>query len=114
LNQCKEVTIWGTGNAKREFLYVDDAADTLLFLMENYDRPEHINIGSGEDISILNLAHLISEIIGFKGQIKTDPGKPDGMPRKLMDNSRLKALGWEHKLGLKEGLQKTYEYFLAR
>lgn len=111
-NENKEVIIWGTGSARREFLYVDDAAEACLFLMDNYTSSKHINIGSSEDISILNLAKLVGNTIGFKGSILKDTTKPDGMPRKLMDSSEILNLGWHPNLTLKEGIEKTYEYFL--
>lgn len=106
------VTIWGTGNPLREFLYVDDLADACVFLMNNYDSSEIINIGSGHEISIKNLAHLIKEIVGFKGGIIFDQSKPDGTPRKLLDCSKIHNLGWKHTTGLKEGIEKTYQYYL--
>ena len=89
INNKREVVIWGTGSARREFLYVDDAAEACLFLMDNYNSSEHINIGSGEDISILELAELIGGIVGYQGKIVKDTTKPDGMPRKLMDSTCL-------------------------
>lgn len=112
VNQAIEVTIWGTGSARREFLYVDDAADACVFLMENYNSSEHINIGSGKDISILELAELVASIVGYKGTILKDTTKPDGMPRKLMDSSKISGLGWVYKFDLSSGIRKTYEYFL--
>ncbi|WP_394747995.1 GDP-L-fucose synthase family protein [Spongiimicrobium salis] len=112
VNDSKEVVIWGTGSARREFLYVDDAAEACLFLMENYNKSEHINIGSSEDISILELAELIKTVVGYKGPIVKDTTKPDGMPRKLMDSSKILAMGWKYKLNLKEGIEKTYALFL--
>ncbi len=110
--QSKEVVIWGTGSAKREFLYVDDAAEACLFLMKNYDNSTHINIGSGEDISIYDLAIIIKDVVGYKGEIVKDTSKPDGMPRKLMDNEKIRSLGWQYKIGLTEGIKKTYTWFL--
>lgn len=107
-----EVVIWGTGSAKREFMYVDDAAEACLFLMKNYNDPEHINIGSGNDVSILELTGLIKETIGFTGELVKDTTKPDGMPRKLMDSSKIEQLGWKHQTSLKDGLEKAYQYFL--
>lgn len=114
INQHKEVIIWGTGNARREFLYVDDAAEACLYLMKNYNNSDHINIGSGEDISIYELANIIKEVVGFKGEIVKDTSKPDGMPRKLMDNSRISSLGWRHKTSLEEGIRMAYEFFLDK
>src|SRR5690606_3769116 len=90
------VTIWGSGTPRREFLFADDLAEACLFLMENYNSRELINIGTGEDITILELAQLVSEIVGFKGEIELDASKPDGTPRKLLDVSKLHQLGWKH------------------
>jgi GDP-L-fucose synthase len=104
--------IWGTGSARREFLHVDDCADALVFLLKNYSGHEHVNVGSEEEVTILELAELISEVVGFKGQIVTDPTKPDGTPRKLMDGSKLKAMGWRPKIGLREGIAATYRWYL--
>lgn len=106
------VTIWGTGAPRREFLYIDDLADACVFLMENYDGPDIINIGVGEDISIADLAMLVGEITGYKGDIVYDGSKPDGTPRKLLDVSRLHSLGWKAKTGLREGIKKTYEWYV--
>ena len=108
-NNKKFVTIWGTGNPLREFLHSDDLASACLFLMNNYSEPGIINIGVGKDISILDLAITIKEIVGFKGEILTDPSKPDGTPRKLMDVSKLTKLGWKAKIKLKEGIKKVYD-----
>jgi GDP-L-fucose synthase len=102
------VTIWGTGTPRREFLHVDDMADACLFLMEQYDEPGHINIGCGEDLSILELAGLIASVIGFTGEITTDSSQPDGTPRKLMDVSRLMALGWKPQISLQQGIESVY------
>jgi len=107
-----EVVIWGTGTPKREFLHVDDLADACLFLMQNYSGEEIVNVGVGEDISILELARLVAEVVGFEGRIATDPSKPDGTPRKLMDVSRLEGLGWKAQIGLREGIEGTYRWFL--
>ena len=106
------VEMWGTGSPLREFLHVDDLADACYFLMENYDEKGFVNIGVGEDISIKDLALLIKEIVGFNGEIKHDLSKPDGTPRKLMDVSKLKNLGWTASISLKEGIQKVYAEFL--
>jgi GDP-L-fucose synthase len=103
-----DVTIWGSGKPLREFMFSDDLAEACVFLMKNYEKPELINVGTGEEVSILQLAELISSIVGFKGQIKFDSTKPDGTPRKLMDSRKLKALGFQHKISLKEGIEKTY------
>jgi len=107
------VTLWGTGTPRREFLHVDDCADALVFLMRNYSSHEHINVGSGSDLTILELAQAICRIVGFSGSIVTDPTKPDGTPRKLMDGSRIAAMEWQPKIGLEDGIRSTYQYFLA-
>jgi GDP-L-fucose synthase len=102
------VTIWGTGAPKREFLHADDLASACLFLMETYNASGFVNIGVGEDISILDLARLVKGIIGFEGEILTDNTKPDGTPRKLMDVSKLADLGWRSSITLEEGIRKVY------
>ncbi len=107
-----EVVVWGTGKPRREFLYVDDLADAALFLMQNYDDSQWINVGVGVDISIGELAELIRDVVGFKGRITYDPGKPDGMPRKLLDVAKIKGLGWQAKTLLREGVAKAYQWFL--
>ncbi len=107
------VSVWGSGSPLREFLYVDDCADACVHLMTGYSGALHINVGSGEEISILDLTRLVMEVLGHDGEIVTDPSKPDGTPRKLMDSSRLKALGWSPKVGLREGIAKAYAAFLA-
>jgi GDP-L-fucose synthase len=109
------VTLWGTGEPYREFLYVDDLANACIFLMENHDAKdlsEFVNIGKGEDIRIKDLAPLIKGIVEFKGAIKFDPSRPDGTPRKLLDNSRMRSLGWQPKIPLEEGIRRTYEWYL--
>lgn len=103
------VEIWGTGNPHREFLYVDDLADACLFLMKNYNEKEIINVGTGEDLTIKELALLIKEITGYKGDLKFDSSKPDGTMRKLLDVSKIHSLGWKHKTYLREGITRTYE-----
>lgn len=108
-NGDSSVTIWGTGSPKREFLHADDLAQACLFLMENYDDSGLVNIGIGEDISILDLAILVKKVVGFEGEILTDTTKPDGTPRKLMDVSKLSGLGWKAKITLEEGIQKVYD-----
>ena len=105
------VEIWGTGSPLREFLYVDDLADACIFLMEKYNEKMFVNVGAGRDISIKDLAHLIKDIVGFKGEINFDSTKPDGTPRKLMDVSRLSTMGWQYSVHLREGLEKTYEIY---
>ena len=106
------VTIWGTGDPRREFLYVDDLADACLFLMKNYEEDEIINIGAGKDISIKELAGMIKEIVGYEGDMTFDTTKPDGMPRKLLDVSKMKKLGWEPKISLRDGINLTYDWCL--
>jgi GDP-L-fucose synthase len=106
------VRVWGSGNPRREFLHVDDLADACVFLMENYDQPDIINIGWGKDISIRELAELIAETTGFAGELELDPSKPDGTPRKLLDVTRLTDLGWRAQIGLAEGIRTTYSWFV--
>lgn len=108
------VTIWGSGKPVREFMFADDLAEACVFLMENYSEAEFINVGTGEEVSILELAMLIGETVGFKGEITFDSSKPDGTPRKLMDSSKLHNLGFKHKTSLKEGLKLTYQDFLTK
>ena len=108
-NNDPEVVIWGTGTPKREFLYVDDLAEACYYLMLNYNEAGFVNIGTGEDISIRDLALLIKDIIGFEGEIKQDTSKPDGTPRKLMDVSRLTSLGWKATVNLSEGIRRVFE-----
>ncbi len=111
VNDKNEVVIWGTGKPKREFLHVDDLADALLFLMNNYNGDEFVNVGVGKDISILELAQLIKDVVGFEGEIVNDLSKPDGTPRKWLDVSRLNDLGWEAQISLEEGIKDTYQWF---
>jgi GDP-L-fucose synthase len=108
-----EVVIWGTGRPRREFLHVDDLASACLFLMERYAEAQHINVGTGEDLSIRELAELVRAIVHPGSRLVFDTSKPDGMPRKLLDVSRLHALGWRHRIGLEEGIRSTYDWFLA-
>lgn len=107
-----KIVVWGTGTPRREFLYVDDCADALVFLLKNYSEYQHINVGSGEDISILDLTRLVCEIVGFEGEIVHDFSKPDGTPRKLMSAEKLRALGWAPHASLQEGIAETYRWFL--
>ena len=107
----KSVTIWGTGTPRREFLYVDDLADACVFLMEHYDGTELINIGTGQDITIRELAEIISKVVGFSGEFAFDTSKPDGTPRKLLDVSYLRNIGWNAKVGLEEGIVMTYHWY---
>jgi GDP-L-fucose synthase len=107
------ITLWGTGEALREFLFVDDAADASVFLLDHYNEAGPINVGFGEDISIKDLATMIAEIVGFTGTVEWDATRPNGTPRKILDSSRIHNLGWAPKVGLVEGIRRTYESFLA-
>jgi GDP-L-fucose synthase len=109
---ARELVVWGSGKPRREFLHVDDLAAACIFLLEKHDSPEIINVGCGEDISIRELAELICEIVGFEGELAWDATKPDGTPRKLLDVSKIHALGWHHRIGLREGIGRTYQWFL--
>jgi GDP-L-fucose synthase len=106
-----EIEVWGTGTPRREFLHVDDLADALVFLMERYSDEEHVNIGWGEDVSIAELAETVAEVVGFRGRLRFDTSKPDGTPRKLLDTSKLKQLGWTPRIRLREGLADAYAWF---
>jgi GDP-L-fucose synthase len=105
------VEVWGTGHARREFLHVDDAADAIVHLMKNYSGAEHVNIGTGEDLTILDLAKLICEVVGYNGALKTDPSKPDGTQRKHLDVTKLNATGWRPRYDLRAGLLNAYDWF---
>ncbi len=111
IKEASQVEIWGTGMPMREFLHVDDMADACLFLMENYDGQEHVNIGAGKELSIKELAVLMKEIVGYEGELVFDASKPDGMKRKLLDTNKLNKLGWHHKIGLSEGIKATYDWY---
>jgi len=104
--------IWGSGTPRREFLHVDDCADALVFLMKNYSGNQHVNVGSGKDVTIAELAELVMEVVGLEGGLRKDTSKPDGAPRKLMSGDKLHALGWTPKIGLKDGLRSAYQWFL--
>ncbi|MHB2153636.1 GDP-L-fucose synthase [Calditrichota bacterium GD2] len=115
----RAVILWGSGKPRREFLYVDDLADAIFFLMNNIDARDlydqgitHLNIGTGEDLTIRELADIIKKVVGYEGEIKYDTSKPDGTPRKLLDVTRLHELGWKHKISLEEGIKRTYEWFV--
>jgi GDP-L-fucose synthase len=108
---AKSVTVWGTGTPRREFLHVDDLADACVFLMANYSAPEIVNIGWGQDVSILELAELVKDVVGYEGDIELDTSKPDGTPRKLLDTSRLSSLGWKPSIDLEEGIRGTYDWY---
>jgi GDP-L-fucose synthase len=109
----RKLTVWGSGKPRREFLHVDDVASACLLLLEKYDSPEIINVGCGEDISIRELAELICEVVGFDGDLAWDTTKPDGTPRKLLDVTKLRVLGWKPSIPLRDGIARTYEWFLA-
>ena len=111
--KAQSVTVWGTGTPRREFLHVDDLAVASIFLMQNYDSPEIINVGTGEDISIGDLAALIGEIVGYQGRLEFDVTKPDGTPRKLLDVRRINNLGWKAGIGLREGIRNTYDWYMG-
>lgn len=113
INNNSSVEIWGTGTPLREFLYVDDMADACVFLMENYDGEQHVNIGTGEEISIKELAEVIKDVVGFNGELKFNSNMPDGTPRKLTDVEKLHSLGWKHKISLNEGVKLAYKWYLA-
>lgn len=113
-SNAEEVVIWGSGKPMREFLFADDLADACYFLMETYNEPHLINIGTGEDLTIKDLALLIQKTVGFKGNISFDSSKPDGTPRKLMDVSKLHDLGWKHQINLEKGLELAYQDYLAQ
>ena len=105
------MVVWGTGTPRREFLHVDDLADAVLYLLQSYDAEPIVNVGWGEDITIRELAELVQSVIGYGGRLTFDPAKPDGTPRKLLDVSRLKSLGWQPQISLRIGLERTYRWF---
>jgi len=112
VNGAREIVVWGTGSPRREFLYVDDLADAVVFLMRNYSGEGLVNVGCGQDQTILELAGEVARVVGFEGALRFDTSKPDGTPRKLLDVSRLSAMGWKPQVPLREGLQRTYRWFL--
>lgn len=112
INTQEEVVMWGTGKPLREFMYVDDLADALVHLMLNYSDEIHVNMGTGKDLSIGELAQIVKEVVGYEGKIVNDLSKPDGTPRKLLDVSRLEATGWKYKTELREGIEKVYKWYL--
>jgi GDP-L-fucose synthase len=107
----REVTLWGTGKPLREFLHTDDFANACLFLMDTYDSSDIINIGPGEDLRIMDLAQMMKRVVGYEGEISWDVSKPDGTPRKLLDVSKIRALGWKHSIELEDGVRTTYDWF---
>jgi GDP-L-fucose synthase len=113
-NNTPNVILWGTGSPKREFLYVEDLAEALIFLMNNYNESDWVNIGTGEDISIKELAEIVKRIVGYEGELVWDTSKPDGTPRKLLDVSKINNLGWKHKTTLEDGVKNTYEWYLEK
>ena len=113
ISGAPSVTLWGTGTPRREFLHVDDLADAALFLMENYDSPDLLNVGVGEDLTIADLAALVARIVGYSGRIVFDSSRPDGTPRKLLDVSRIHALGWRAQIPLEQGVASTYQWYVA-
>jgi len=113
-NQEDKVSLWGSGKPKREFMHVDDCADALIYVMKHYEETEPINIGTGEELSILELAERLASVIGWEGEFELDSSKPDGTLRKFLDSSKLKKLGWEDSIKLEEGLKSTYDWFLAK
>lgn len=112
-DETDTVTLWGTGVALREFLFVDDMADASLFLLDHYNEPGPINVGFGKDVSIADLAHIVAEVTGFTGKVAWDASRPDGTPRKILDSSRLHSLGWQPKVGLIGGIRATYDWFIS-
>jgi len=108
------VTIWGTGTPRREFLHVDDMAQACVFLMQRYSDAMHVNVGVGDDVTILELAQMVASTVGYAGEISTDPSKPDGTPRKLMDVARIHALGWRARVGLVDGVEQTYRWYVDK
>ncbi len=112
-SSAKEIVVWGTGTPLREFLHADDCADALVFLLKNYSGEEHVNVGSGTDISILDLTKLVCKVVGFEGEIIHDLSKPDGTPRKLMSADKLSAMGWTPKISLEDGIRDAYDAFLS-
>jgi len=113
LARAPSITVWGTGTPLREFLHVDDCADALVFLLQNYSGAEHVNVGSGTDLSILELTQLVCKVVGYEGEIVHDLSKPDGTPRKLMSADKLHSMGWQPRIGLAAGIATTYQWFLA-
>jgi GDP-L-fucose synthase len=114
INNSPEVVVWGTGSPLREFMFADDLADACVFLMENHNKSGWTNIGTGDEFSIKELAHIVKEVVGFEGKLEFDTTKPDGTPRKLLDVTKLHSLGWKHKTSMKEGIAIAYEDFKSK
>jgi GDP-L-fucose synthase len=114
LAKAPQITVWGSGTPRREFLHVDDCADALVHLLAHYDGDEHVNVGSGEDLPIIDLVHMICEVVGYSGTVTFDATKPDGTPRKLMSGDKLRAMGWKPSIDLRHGIDATYAWFLAQ
>lgn len=114
INNLPEVVIWGSGNSRREFLYVDDLGNAVFWLMNNYNEQQFLNIGTGDDVSIKELAFFLKDIVGYNGNLVFDTSKPDGMPKKLLDVGKIRNLGWKHKIDFKNGLEQTYKFFLKK
>jgi GDP-L-fucose synthase len=112
LKTAREIVVWGSGTPRREFLHVDDCADALVFLMQHYSGEDFLNVGTGQDITTLDLAHLVADIVGYDGTICTDPSRPDGTPSRLMSTEKLTAMGWRPRISLKNGIASTYQWFL--
>ena len=112
LSRAKSLTVWGTGTPRREFLHVDDCADALVFLLKGYSGESHVNVGSGQDLTINELTEMVCRVVGFDGAIEHDLDKPDGTPRKLMSADKLRGMGWQPRIGLEQGLARTYDWFL--
>jgi GDP-L-fucose synthase len=113
VNNKPEVSLWGTGSARREFLYADDLADACIFLLQQYDETEIVNVGCGEDLTIRELAEKIQALVGYTGRIVWDSSKPDGTPRKLLDTQKINRMGWKPRISLEEGLKLTYAWWLS-
>jgi len=111
INSYNEVAVWGTGESRREFLFVDDLADACVYLMDNYSGDSHVNIGTGEDLKISELANIIKKIAGYEGSIVYDTSKPDGMPRRVVDVTLLRSIGWKHSVSLEDGIRKVYKWY---
>jgi GDP-L-fucose synthase len=111
-NGLSTVTLWGSGTPRREFLHVDDLGRAIVRLLDVYDEPEHLNVGAGKDVTIRELAETVADVVGFTGDIVQDTSRPDGTPRKLLDVSRITALGWEPNISLRDGIESTYHWFV--